>query len=42
MQMTPKCKHSTASSNGAIAPTTMGASSPQKAPISGKLNGFRH
>jgi len=39
--MTPKEKHTTASSSVAAAPTTMGGSAPQEIPISGK-NGFLH
>ena len=40
--MAPKPKQTIAPLSAATAPTTVGGSSSQDAPISGKLNGFRH
>jgi len=40
--MAPKAKTIASSSNAAVAPIAMGNFSSQKAPVSGKLNGFRH
>jgi len=40
--MAPKPKQAAASSSAAAGPIAVGGSSSQKAPISGKWNGFRH